>query len=123
MGVICNMKYSVKILEVGKNVYDMVNNGLLILFNNEAPEDLKPFCVITDRNKHEGEIKIGDQLTVNNKTYSITALGSVANENLYSLGHVTLCFDGAKEAKLPGHIHLTPDFESDLTENSKIVIA
>lgn len=116
------MKYSVRILEVGKNAYDMMENNMIILFNQNAPEDLKPFCVITDHNKYEGKIEIGDRLTINDQKYSITAIGRVANENLYNLGHVTLCFDGAKKPKLPGHIHLTPGFTSDLIENETIKI-
>lgn len=115
------MKYNVDIVEVGPNVDDMLQTGLLILFNQKAPEDLKPFCVITEENKQHGQIEVGDIITIGDRSYTITAIGNVANENLYNLGHISLCFDGAEVAKLPGHVHLTPDFESDLT-TGKITI-
>lgn len=116
------MKYNVDIAELGSNFEDMLQSGLLILFNNTAPDDLKPFCVITEENTEEGKVEVGDEVTIVDRTYTVTAIGDVANENLYSLGHVSLCFDGAEEAKLPGHIHLTPDFESDLSNLGKIII-
>lgn len=122
IGGILKMKYNVKIIEVGSNVNDMLQTGLLILFNKNAPGDLRPFCVITEENKQDGQLDVGDVVTIVDIAYTITSIGEVVNENLYSLGHVTLCFDGAVEAKLPGHIHLTPDFESDLSQSGKITI-
>ena len=116
------MKYKVDIIEVGSNVDAMLQNGLIILFNQSAPQDLRPFCVITEENKQEGQINVGDTVTIADHTYTITAIGEVANENLYSIGHVSLCFDGARVATLPGHIHLTPNFESDLSSLGKITI-
>jgi len=116
------VKYTAEIREVGSNVEAMLQDGLLILFNESAPADLRPFCVVTASNEETGEVKVGDELTISDRTYTITAVGNVANENLYSLGHVTLCFDGAEEPQLPGHIHLTPNFESDLSKEGKITI-
>ncbi|MEK4303319.1 PTS glucitol/sorbitol transporter subunit IIA [Oceanobacillus sp. FSL K6-0251] len=116
------MKYNVNIVEVGSNVEDMLKTGLLILFNQSAPEDLKPFCVVTEENKQDGQVESDDVVTIANRKYKVTSVGDVANENLYLLGHVSLCFDGAKEAQLPGHIHLTPGFESDLSNLGKITI-
>ncbi|MEK4439548.1 MULTISPECIES: PTS glucitol/sorbitol transporter subunit IIA [Niallia] len=117
------MKYEVDIVEIGANVDAMLQSGLLILFNQDAPKDLRPYCVITEGNKLDGQIKLGDKMTIVDRAYTITAVGEVANENLYSIGHVSLCFDGAEEAELPGHIHLTPNFESDLSFLGKITIA
>lgn len=116
------MKYIANIVDIGSNVKDMLQDGLLILFDETAPEDLKPYCVITAGNNDSKEIKIGDQLTISDYTYQITAIGMVANENLSELGHVTLCFDGADEAQLPGHIHVTPGFKSNLSKEGKIYI-
>lgn len=51
-------------------------------------------------------VEIGEQ------RYRVTAVGSVAEQNLRELGHITLCFDGQNEAKFPGTVHLagpTPD--------------
>ncbi len=116
------LKYNVNIVEVGSNVEDMLKTGLLILFNQSAPEDLKPFCVVTEENKHDGQVESGDVVSIVGCTYKVTAVGNIVNENLYSLGHASLCFDGAKKAQLPGHIHLTPGFESDLSNLGEITI-
>jgi len=116
------MKYKVNVIEVGSNVNDMLQTGLLILFNKKAPEDLKPYCLITEDNTKTGEIEQGDTLIMGNYNYTITAVGEQANTNLYSLGHVSLCFDSAQEPNLPGHIHLSPEFKNNLTDIKKIVI-
>ncbi|MCG5102515.1 PTS glucitol/sorbitol transporter subunit IIA [Oceanobacillus alkalisoli] len=116
------MKYNVEIIEIGANVDEMLQAGLLILFNQSAPQDLRAYCVITEENQEEGLIEVGDSVKIIDQIYTITAVGAVVSENLYSLGHVSLCFDNAKEAKLPGHIHLTPSFKSDLSQPGNITI-
>ena len=116
------MKDKAEVIEVGSGVYDMLQTGLIILFNKKAPEDLKPYCLVTEDNIEQGEIKQGDTLIIEKYCYTITAVGGQANENLYSLGHVSLCFDGSKEPNLPGHIHLSPTFKNDLSNIESIVI-
>jgi len=116
------VKYETKVLEIGSNAKDMLQTGLLILFNNSAPKDLKPYCLITQENRHEGKVKPGDTLAINKQDYIITAIGENANENLYDLGHVSLCFDGSETAKLPGHMHLTPYLSNDLMSIETIKI-
>lgn len=116
------MKYKVEVIEVGSGASDMLQTGLVILFNKKAPEDLKPYCLITEDNTEKGEIERGDTLIIGKHNYTITAVGEQANTNLYSLGHVSLCFDGSKEPNLPGHIHLSPEFKNNLTKIKNIVI-
>lgn len=116
------MKYSVSILEVGEYVNTMLQTGILILFNQSAPDDLRSYCVITDDNQFDGPVGIDDILMIGDHSYTITAIGELANENLYTLGHVTLCFDGAEYPKLPGHIHLKPHFHSSLSKSGNIII-
>lgn len=116
------MKYKVDIIQIGSEAHLMIEDRTLILFNDSAPESLKPYCIITDKNKMQGQVKAGDTVTIGNKSYKVTVIGNVANKNLYELGHVTLCFDGAKESLLPGNIHLTPDFEGSLPNEGQIRI-
>lgn len=116
------MKYSASILEVGENVNSMLQSGLLILFNQSAPAELRSYCVITDDNHLVGQVEKGDTFMIVEHSYIITAIGELANENLYSLGHVSLCFDGADKPKLPGYIHLKPRFQSTLSISGKIMI-
>lgn len=36
----------------------------------------------------------------------VTAVGEVAEQNLRELGHITLRFDGHREAEFPGTVHV-----------------
>jgi PTS system glucitol/sorbitol-specific IIA component len=36
----------------------------------------------------------------------VTAVGDVAEQNLRELGHITLRFDGHREAEYPGTVHV-----------------
>ncbi len=45
-------------------------------------------------------------MKLNDKNYRVTAVGRVATANLRQLGHITLNFDGADIAELPGTVHL-----------------
>ena len=38
--------------------------------------------------------------------YAVTAVGDVAEQNLRELGHITLRFDGHREAEFPGTVHV-----------------
>jgi len=54
---------------------------------------------------------------------ALTAVGSNALDNFRSLGHITIYFDGAEEAKLPGTVHLLGHLPADtLTEDSDFII-
>ncbi|MCV5198420.1 PTS glucitol/sorbitol transporter subunit IIA, partial [Escherichia coli] len=52
------------------------------------------------------ELSPGQQMKLNDKNYRVTAVGRVATANLRQLGHITLNFDGADIAELPGTVHL-----------------
>ena len=59
---------------------------------------------ISDKDKHH--IINVMRMKLNDKNYRVTAVGSVATANLRQLGHITLNFDGADIAELPGTVHL-----------------
>lgn len=105
-------KYKVEIKEIGESAEVMLETQQIILFNEQAPKELKEFCVITDSQPVQSKIQPGDTLSFEDLLFTITAVGDVANDNLNTLGHVTLCFDGATESKLPGHIHLDRNLDS-----------
>ena len=48
-------------------------------------------------------------MKINETIYRVTAVGGVATANLKQLGHITLKFDGAATAELPGMVHLNGD--------------
>ncbi|WP_320372662.1 PTS glucitol/sorbitol transporter subunit IIA, partial [Escherichia coli] len=46
------------------------------------------------------------------------AVGSVAEDNLRELGHVTLRFDGLNEAEFPGTVHVAGPVPDDIAPGS-----
>ncbi|HEM8072130.1 TPA: PTS fructose transporter subunit IIA, partial [Klebsiella aerogenes] len=58
----------------------------------------------------------------NNTQYRITAVGSVATANLKRLGHITLSFDNAAQAELPGMVHLAGSSPKIISEGDQISI-
>ena len=59
---------------------------------------------------------------IDGNEYKITALGNIAEKNLESLGHVTIVFDGATEASLPGSIYVKGSSVPKLSIGSEILI-
>ena len=55
-------------------------------------------------------------------SYKITAVGDYASHNLRTLGHVTLKFDGADKAHLPGYLHLEGKTPSEIRVGGKLII-
>jgi PTS system glucitol/sorbitol-specific IIA component len=52
--------------------------------------------------------------------YAITAVGSVATQNLRELGHITVRFDGEAEAEFPGSIHVSGPTPTDIPLGSTL---
>ena len=88
---------------------------MIILFGSQAPADLKDFCHIINVQPVEGDIEPGMGLYVNKERYEITAVGNTVEKSLNELGHITIRFNGAKDAELPGTLYIEdkplPNFE------------
>ncbi len=54
------------------------------------------------------------------RRYAITAVGSVATQNLRELGHITVRFDGEAEAEFPGSIHVSGPTPTDIPLGSTL---
>ena len=87
--------YNNKVKSKGALVDSFEGESMFILFGDNAPDTLKDFCYGIDvKNAIDGA------------KFKITALGDIAQRNLESLGHVTISFDGATAATLPGTINV-----------------
>ena len=53
-----------------------------------------------------GTLQPGAELQLGEQRYPVTAVGEVAEQNLRELGHITLRFDGHREAEFPGTVHV-----------------
>ncbi|MCU9533390.1 PTS glucitol/sorbitol transporter subunit IIA [Streptococcus sp. CSL10205-OR2] len=113
--------FEANVVSVGPSAMDMIKTtNMLILFGENAPADLAEFCYIIDNKQLNGSIQSGGKLIIDNLSYTITAVGSVVEQNLKNLGHITITFDGATSASLPGTLHVEKREIPNILEGSTI---
>lgn len=101
-----SLVYENKIVGAGDMVSAFSGEKMFILFGENAPDTLKDFCYTIDIKSTNEAIAVGQTISIDGDKFEITAIGDVAEKNLTSLGHMTVVFDGAKEATLPGSIYV-----------------
>ncbi|MCI6380778.1 hypothetical protein E0K99_09790 [Faecalicoccus pleomorphus] len=118
-------KFEAKITKIGMRAEEFQDQNMILLFGDIAPEDLEDYCFILDSHYLKKNVCIGDILFIDNCKYEITGIGDVANQNLNSLGHITLNFGNTSEKKdwLGGSIYLEEDLKNKLHLGSKIVFS
>lgn len=114
--------YETKIVDLGADAKMFQAEDMMILFGEEVPEDLANYAYIINVNPLEGNIEEGMMLAVGDSSYKITAVGNVVNKNLANLGHITLNFNGATEAELPGTLYLENKELPEATVGTTITI-
>ena len=104
--------FEAKVIQVGPEAQNMIQDAnMLILFGEEAPEDLAEYCFKIDNKDLLGSIQKGGKLVVDSEEYLITAVGNVVEKNLTGLGHITISFDASEEGSLPGTLHVAAEKE------------
>ena len=93
--------YQTTITRIGASAIDALSDQMLITFREGAPADLEEYCFIHCHGELKGALHPGLQFSLGQHRYPVTAVGSVAEDNLRELGHVTLRFDGLNEAEFP----------------------
>lgn len=101
-------KYAGYILEVGPMVPEMLEAGVLVLFGEQAPAELREIAIVHNGRQLAEPITHGDMLVLGNMSCVITAVGGMANENLAELGHIVIKANCASETDLPGEISVEP---------------
>lgn len=114
--------YKNKIKNIGSEVSAFEGEPMFILFGDNAPDTLKDFCYTVDIQPVSETIEVGNIVEIDEKEYKITAIGNIAEQNLVSLGHVTIVFDGSTEASLPGSIYVESLDVPKLSIGSEILI-
>ena len=120
-----NMKkiFEAKVIQVGPEAQNMIQDAnMLILFGEEAPEDLAEYCFKIDNKDLLGSIQKGGKLVVDSEEYLITAVGNVVEKNLTGLGHITISFDASEEGSLPGTLHVAAEKEVVIAQGTTIQI-
>ncbi|WP_273888303.1 PTS glucitol/sorbitol transporter subunit IIA [Rubrobacter naiadicus] len=99
--------YSTEIKELGPEATEFLDAGMAILFQTGAPPELAEMSVLHEpRVCREAPPLPGDVLRVDAAKVHITAIGEKAWQNMRSLGHAVLKFNGEKTPELPGDICL-----------------
>ena len=84
--------YQTTITHIGASAAMALDEQMLITFREGAPADIA--------------LVPGAELQLGELRYPVTAVGDVAEQNLRELGHITLRFDGHREAEFPGTVHV-----------------
>ena len=110
--------YLTEVTEIGPEVAEFLEAGLLILFEAGAPPELAEIAVLHQpiSGPREDPPEAGDILAIGSREFRITALGYKAWQNIQDLGHAVFKFSGQEEAELPGEIHLEARGAEDLEE-------
>ena len=98
--------YKSTVTEIGELVPSFIAEGMLVFFGESAPEELRTFCIIHKLEHAEGQVKEGDFVSIDGHEFEILSIGSVANDNLYNLGHLNLKANGNTVADLPGDVSI-----------------
>lgn len=98
--------YNTKVTNIGPLASEFYPENMIIMFKDNAPEELSDYCVLHNVNELQEDIKSGYTLKIDDAQYKITAVGDVVNKNLKELGHITLKFDGSTEPALEGTLYL-----------------
>ncbi|RYL89349.1 PTS sorbitol transporter subunit IIA [Sporolactobacillus sp. THM7-4] len=114
--------YENEIKSIGSLAKDFLSEKMLILFGDEAPRDLKDYCYGIDVSPVKGNIATGQLVLFGNQQYKITAVGNLVQKNLVNLGHITMKFDGSKEAALAGTLYLEDKPVPDINIGTRVMI-
>ncbi len=102
-------KYCATVTGIGEDALRLIDNGLCIIFNNNAPPELAELSVLHTIEELQADVAPGDKLTLGENVYDVLEVGSEANYTLRELGHCTMWLydksSGAKQKEcLPGYI-------------------
>jgi PTS system glucitol/sorbitol-specific IIA component len=103
------MEYKTTITKLGETYGEIFEQGMVVVFNENAPEELAELSALHTPAKLPRDVKPGDEVVLGKKRYTVTAVGSEANYTLGKMGHCTFIFTGAAKAELDGHIVLKGD--------------
>ncbi|CZR02762.1 phosphotransferase system glucitol/sorbitol-specific iia component [Trichococcus palustris] len=115
--------YSTVITEIGPNAKEFLEEDMMVLFGDDAPEALRPYCFLIEQNVLENEIQLGYELFIDDEKYEITAVGNVVNKNLKDLGHITINFSGETVADLAGTLYVENKQVNAIKEGTTIKIS
>ena len=79
--------YSSEIVRIGDQANLFLDEGIIVFFGDNAPEELQDFAVIHKLNEITDDIVTGSKIVLSDANLEVTAVGPVASENFKNLGH------------------------------------
>lgn len=116
------IKYSTIINEIGPNAKDFLEEDMMVIFGNDAPPELRPYCFLVEHPGFKENISVGDQVKLDDETYEVIGVGDQVNKNLKDLSHITLNFKGQIDDAMAGTLYLENKKAVEMGVGSKIVI-
>ena len=99
--------YRTTIREIGPEAPDLLEGGMLILFEVGAPPELAEVSVLHQPDAApSGAPAVGDRMSIGAASFAITAVGETAWKKVTDMGHVVLNFNGGSGQGRPGEIAL-----------------
>jgi PTS system glucitol/sorbitol-specific IIA component len=101
------VRYSTVVTSIGPLLGEFLAERIIVLFNEDAPEELREFAVIHQPDDTFEAVQPGDLVCFgSHDPIRVTAVGDVANKNIAVLGHAVFKCNGNDEAELPGDVCL-----------------
>lgn len=114
--------YENQVKALGDLAETFSEEGMIILFGDNAPDTLADYCYSISINPVKETIKPGQAFMFDDVTFNITAVGDIAEKNLTNLGHITVSFNGSTGPTLPGTICVEKKEMPKIKIGSKILI-
>lgn len=112
-----------KVTAIGANALDPTD-PLVILFGESATAALRDVAVIQQFDDPKAQvaltIAVGDQVVIDGQTYAVKRVGQLANQNLQTIGHVSLIFDQIPDQPMENALYLEPKVKPQLAVGSTI---
>lgn len=114
-----------KVTAIGPSAIS-TKDPLIILFGEQATEELRKVSVIQSVISEEKTVDLqpGGSVSFGEQRYTIQHVGTLANTNFNSIGHVTLIFSDLpedKEDRIENGVYLTPHQLPELNEGTVIL--
>lgn len=113
-----------KITAIGEHAIS-TKDPMIILFGEQATEELRKVSVIQSNVSNDQVVTLepDGKIMFGNQEYTILEVGSLANDNLNSIGHVTLTFAQPPETRadrIENGVYLSPFDLPELTVGVEI---
>ena len=115
--------YETTITDIGECAAEFLDQDMMVTFLDSCPLDFKEFCFLHSENLLSEDIRIDDSLYIDGNEFQVLGMGDVVNDNLDSLGHITISFiDIVPTPKMGGTLYVKKGSQVNLSIGSKITV-